>query len=201
MNLTADIVIMGSGAAGYSAADAALQKGKTVVVFEKRPFQGGVANCAIQYIVVRNEKAYQDKAFHLLYEYGNYNGNPKVIRRYVDNSWRTREFIERLGVKMEVADAVPLEDLGAPERADGFPPAINVHGEDMHALGRGRGHGGALVGLYAMRDIIRRGGTYLLDTPLTDIIEDRFLGYLGGDEAAAEKLFDVLNIANGISSP
>ena len=36
------------------------------------------------------------------------------------------------------------------------------------------------------------------DTPLTDIIEDRFLGYLGGDEAEAEKLFDVLNIANGL---
>ena len=39
MNLTADIVIMGSGAAGYSAADAALKKGKSVVIFEKRPFQ------------------------------------------------------------------------------------------------------------------------------------------------------------------
>ena len=172
MNLQTDIVIMGSGAAGYSAADAALKKGKRVVVFEKRPFQGGVANCAIEYIVVRNEKAYQDKAFHLLYEYGNYNGNPKVIRQYVNNSWRTKEFIERLGVKMEAADLVPLEDLGAPERADGFPPAINVHGDDMMAIGRGRGHGGALIGLYAMRDIIKRGGIYLLDTPLTDIKMD-----------------------------
>ena len=44
MRLSADIVIMGSGAAGVSAADAALAKGKKVVIFEKRPFQGGVAN-------------------------------------------------------------------------------------------------------------------------------------------------------------
>ncbi len=172
MNLTADVVIMGSGAAGISAADAALKQGKTVVVFEKRPFQGGTANCAIQYIVVRNERAYQEKAFQLLFEYTNYNGNPAVIRQYVNNSWRTKEFIERLGVKMHSADLVPLEDLGAPERADGFPPALNVHGDDWLALGRGRGHGGALIGLYAMRDIIARGGTYLLDTPLTDIKMD-----------------------------
>ena len=172
MNLTADIVVMGSGAAGYAAADTILQQGKSVVVFEKRPFQGGVANCAIQYIVVRNDKAYQDKAFQLLYEYGNYNGNPLVIRQYVNNSWRTKEFIERMGVELVSADLVPLEDLGAPERADGFPPALNVHGDDWLAMGRGKGHGGALIGLNAMRDIIKRGGTYLLDTPLTDIKMD-----------------------------
>ena len=172
MHLKTDIVVMGSGAAGYCAADAILAKGKEVVVFEKRPFQGGVANCAIQFIVVRNEKAYQDKAFQLLYEYGNYNGNPLVIRQYVNNSWRTKEFIERLGVKMVAADLVPLKDLGSPERADGFPPAINVHGDDMLAMGRGKGHGGALIGLRAMRDIEKRGGKYLLDTPLTDIKTD-----------------------------
>lgn len=172
MNLSADIVIMGSGAAGYSAADAALNNGKSVIVFEKRPFQGGVANCAIQYIIVQNKKEYQDKAFKLLYEYGNYNGNPQVIRQYVNNSWRVRELADRLGVKIEVVDHVPLEDLGAPERADGFPPALNVHGDDCMAIGRGKGHGGALFGLYAMRDIIKRGGTYLLDTPLTDIKTD-----------------------------
>ncbi len=172
MELKADIVIMGSGAAGYGAAEAALDRGKKVVVFEKRAFQGGVANCAIQYIVVRNDKAYQDKAFDLLYEYGNYNGNPKVIRRYVENSWRVKDLADRLGVKMEAADLVPLEDLGAPERADGFPPAINVHGDDWLAKGRGRGHGGAIFGFKAMQDITARGGIYLLDTPLTDILTD-----------------------------
>lgn len=172
MNLKTDIVIMGSGAAGISAADAALKQGKSVVIFEKRPFQGGVANCAIQYIVVKNERAYQEKAFQLLFEYGNYNGNPAVIRQYVYNSWRTKEYIERLGVKMELIDEVPLEELGSAERADGFPPALNVHGDDWHAIGRGRGHGGALIGLNAMRDITARGGVYLLDTPLTDIKVD-----------------------------
>jgi fumarate reductase flavoprotein subunit len=71
------------------------------------------------------------------------------------------------------ADLVPLEDLGAPDRADGFPPAINVHGDDMLALGRGKGHGGALICLNAMRDIEKRGGKYLLNTPLTDIKTDK----------------------------
>lgn len=63
MNMKADIVVMGSGAAGYAAADTILQNGKSVVVFEKRPFQGGVANCAIQYIVVRNEKSLSGPCF------------------------------------------------------------------------------------------------------------------------------------------
>lgn len=173
MKKQADIVVMGSGMAGICAADSALAHGKSVIVFEKRPFQGGSAgNCPIQFIVVRNEKAYQDKAFQLLYEYSNYNANPSVIRQYVNNSWRTKEYIERLGVKMIAADLVPLEDLGNPERADGFPAAINAHGDDFLAMGRGKGHGGALICLRAMKDIEKRGGEYMLDTPITDILLD-----------------------------
>lgn len=41
MKLKTDLVIMGSGMAGISAADAALARGKKVIVFEKKPYQGG----------------------------------------------------------------------------------------------------------------------------------------------------------------
>ena len=37
MKLKTDLVIMGSGMAGISAADAALARGKKVIVFEKKP--------------------------------------------------------------------------------------------------------------------------------------------------------------------
>lgn len=48
MKLKTDLVIMGSGMAGISAADAALARGKKVIVFEKKPYQGGaVSNCPI----------------------------------------------------------------------------------------------------------------------------------------------------------
>ena len=187
-----DIVIMGSGMAGIGAADAALARGKSVAVFEKRPFQGGSAgNCAIQFIIVRNDEAYQDKAFKLIYEYSNYNGNPAVIRQYVNNSWRTKEFIERMGVKLVPVDLVPLEELGNPDRADGFPPALNVHGDDYMALGRGKGHGGALICLNARRDIEKRGGKYFLNTPVTDILMDedgKVTGVIGTDNETGEKI-------------
>ena len=101
MRLKTDLVIMGSGMAGISAADAALARGKKVMVFEKKPYQGGaVSNCPIAYLSIRNDKDFQNTAFHLLYEYSNYNANPSVIRQYVNNSWRTKEYIERLGIKM-----------------------------------------------------------------------------------------------------
>ena len=69
-------------------------------------------------------KDFQNTAFHLLYEYSNYNANPSVIRQYVNNSWRTKEYIERLGIKMIQTQKLELEDIGNPKYADGFPPAI-----------------------------------------------------------------------------
>ena len=54
MKLKTDLVIMGSGMAGISAADAALARGKKVIVFEKKPYQGGaVSNCPIAYVSIR----------------------------------------------------------------------------------------------------------------------------------------------------
>ena len=52
---------MGSGMAGISAADAALARGKKVMVFEKKPYQGGaVSNCPIAYLSIRNDKDFQN---------------------------------------------------------------------------------------------------------------------------------------------
>ena len=164
---------MGSGMAGISAADAALARGKKVMVFEKKPYQGGaVSNCPIAYLSIRNDKDFQNTAFHLLYEYSNYNANPSVIRQYVNNSWRTKEYIERLGIKMIQTQKLELEDIGNPKYADGFPPAIMAHGDFYLVPGRGKGHGGALICLNAMKDIIKRGGQYMLNTPITDILVD-----------------------------
>ena len=42
---------------------------KKVMVFEKKPYQGGaVSNCPIAYLSIRNDKDFQNTAFHLLYE-------------------------------------------------------------------------------------------------------------------------------------
>ena len=59
---------------------------------------------------------------HFIYcmSYSNYNANPSVIRQYVNNSWRTKEYIERLGIKMIQTQKLELEDIGNPKYADGF---------------------------------------------------------------------------------
>lgn len=168
-----DIVIMGSGMAGICAADAALARGYQVTVFEKKPYQGGaVSNCPIGFVTIRNERAFQDAAFKLLYEFSNYNADPAVIRNYVRNSWRTKEYIERLGVTMFPVNMLELEDIGNPKFADGFPTAIMAHGDFYITAGRGKGHAGALICLNAMRDITKRGGIYHLNTPVTDLVQD-----------------------------
>ena len=43
-NLDADIVVIGSGAAGLAAANAAAEKNVTVTLFEKQPALGGTSN-------------------------------------------------------------------------------------------------------------------------------------------------------------
>ena len=68
MRLKTDLVIMGSGMAGISAADAALARGKKVMVFEKKPYQGGaVSNYPIAYLSIRNDNYFHNTEFHLLY--------------------------------------------------------------------------------------------------------------------------------------
>ena len=63
-NLKVDIVVMGSGGAGLTAAITALDYGASVACFEKRPFQGGaVSNCPIINMAVKNDPKYQAKAF------------------------------------------------------------------------------------------------------------------------------------------
>ncbi|MCD7864465.1 MAG: FAD-dependent oxidoreductase [Clostridiales bacterium] len=192
MKKQTDVVVMGSGMAGICAADAALARGKKVIVFEKKPYQGGAAgNCPIAFLSIRKDKEYQDAAFKLLYEYSNYNANPAVIRAYVNNSWRTREYIERLHVKMMQVASVPLEEIGSPKYADGFPSAIQAHGDMYFALGRGKGHGAALICLNAMRDIEKRGGEYMLNTPITDILTDengKVIGVTGINNETSERV-------------
>ena len=51
----------------------------------------------------------------LIHIYSNYNANPSVIRQYVNNSWRTKEYIERLGIKMIPTQQLELEDIGDPK--------------------------------------------------------------------------------------
>lgn len=192
MKLKADIVIMGSGISGVCAAEAALARGKTVIVFEKKPYQGGaVGNCPIAYLSIKKDKAYQDKVFKLIYEYSNYNADPAVIRQFVNNSWKTKEFLDKLKIGTVQVQSVPYEEIGDPKYADGFPPAVMAYGEFYMAQGCGKGHAGAMICLRAMKDIEKQGGVYLMNTPVVDVIQNengKIVGAIGINQETGEKV-------------
>ena len=164
MKLKTDVVVMGSGLSGICAADAVLAQGKDVIVFEKKTYQGGaVGNCPIAYVCIPDDSEYQDAVFKLIYDYTNYNADPAVIRQYVKNSWRTKDYLERMHIQKVCIQDVPIDEIGDPKYADGFPPAVCAYGEFFMAQGRGKGHAGALLCLRGMQDIKRRGGTYTIN--------------------------------------
>lgn len=187
-----DVVVMGSGMSGICAADAVLAQGKKVMVFEKKPYQGGtVGNCPIAFVSIPDDEDYQDRVFKLIYDYTNYNADPAVIRTFVRNSWRTKEYIERMKVRMIPVQNVPIDEIGDPKYADGFPPAVMAYGEFFMAQGQGKGHGGALLCLRGKKDIEKRGGIYMLDTPVTDVIQDengKITGVIAVENKTGERI-------------
>lgn len=192
MKMKTDVVVMGSGMSGVSAAEAVLARGKKVIVFEKKPYQGGaVGNCPIAYVSINRDRAYQDRVFKLIYEYSNYNADPAVIRQFVTYSWKTKELLDRFKIQTHKVQSVPYDEIGDPKYADGFPPAVIAYGDFYMAQGRGKGHAGALICLRGMKDIEKQGGVYLLNTPLTDVIQDKsgkVIGAVGIHNGTGEKV-------------
>ena len=108
--LNTDVLIMGSGLAGLTAANTALDAGAEVIVVEKRPFQGGgVSNTPMQTLVVRDDPAYQNRAFKIHMDYTNWNANPHVVRSWLKNTVRIPTFVRSLGIEFLNIKYNPLE--------------------------------------------------------------------------------------------
>ena len=170
-NLKVDIVVMGSGGAGLTAAVTALDYGASVACFEKRPFQAGsVSNCAIGVTAVKNDPRYQAAAFNSIFNYTNYNGDPGVIKAWINNTWRILPFMDKIGAKYKLRAELPLEKVGKGE-AGGFPPQTRI-GDAYYMIGRGKGHGSAIVALQSRRYFEAHGGHFFVDTPIVDIFTE-----------------------------
>ena len=168
-----DVAIMGSGLAGLSAALVAQEHGMKVAVFEKRPFQGGgVSNTPMQTMAIRDDPAYQDKAFKIHMDYTRWNANPHVVRAWLQNSTRIPGFIRSLGIDFLNIKYNPLEELGTTRGYEvGFPNAVHI-GDYYRFKAIGKGHGGAVICKKASDKIKAQGGEVYFSMPIQSLIKE-----------------------------
>lgn len=189
--LNTDVLIMGSGLAGLTAANTALDAGAEVIVVEKRPFQGGgVSNTPMQTLVVRDDPAYQNRAFKIHMDYTNWNANPHVVRSWLKNTVRIPTFVKSLGIEFLNIKYNPLEELGTTRGYEvGFPNAFHI-GDYYRLKWIGKGHGAAIICKKAADRIREKGGRILFHTTLTKLIktEDRITGAFGKDVRTGEEM-------------
>lgn len=197
------IAIMGSGLAGLSAALVAQEHGMEVAVFEKRPFQGGgVSNTPMQTLAVRDDPAYQDRAFQIHMDYTHWNANPHVVRAWLKNSTRIPGFIRSLGIDFLNIKYNPLEELGTTRGYEvGFPNSVHI-GDYYRFKSIGKGHGGAVICKKAADKIRAQGGQLYFSTPIQSLLveEGRVVGAMALDRTTGEAVrieADAVIVASG----
>lgn len=104
--LEADVIVIGGGASGITAAVAAAEKDSSVIVIEKGSTTGGAANMGMGIFAV--ESKYQkaqmvdftkEDAFNLLMNYTHWRVDARLVRKYIEQSSDTIEWMETMGVE------------------------------------------------------------------------------------------------------
>lgn len=106
--LSADIAVIGSGAAGMAAALTAAEGGVKVVVAEKAPHYGGTSNFAQGLFAVESRMQRQnyvgitrDEAFQMAMDYSHWRANPYLVRAIIDKSADTIDWLLKRGIELE----------------------------------------------------------------------------------------------------
>jgi fumarate reductase flavoprotein subunit len=105
---TADVLVVGSGAAGLAAAAAAAEKNATVIILEKRNIPGGRSTQAEGFFAAESPiqeqmgiDASRDVIFKMAMDYAHWKINPRIFRAYVDKSGDTVRWIMGKGVQID----------------------------------------------------------------------------------------------------
>jgi len=172
MEIKADIVIVGCGGAGLPAALTAHEKGKKVVVLEKRGIAGGNALLAEGFFAAESPSqkrllidAKKDALLKTALEYAHYKIDPRILRTFINRSGDTVRWIEEKGLMINhVAPFYPNQ-----------VPLV------WHII---EGHGATLVKLFE-RECREKGIEIIRNTRAKKIIIDRE-GRAAGVSAAGE---------------
>ena len=102
----ADVIVIGGGAAGLSAAITAAEKGAQVIILEKANTTGGCANMAMGLLGVETKLQKErlvditrERAFEKFMDYTHWRSDAKLVKKYIDQSAETIEWLQSMGVE------------------------------------------------------------------------------------------------------
>jgi fumarate reductase flavoprotein subunit len=106
--LSADIIVIGSGAAGLTAAAAAAEKGAKVILLEKHNAAGGRSVRAEGFFAAESPvqermgiDAPNDVLFRMAMDYAHWEINPRIVKAFIDKSGDTVRWLEEKGVRID----------------------------------------------------------------------------------------------------
>jgi fumarate reductase flavoprotein subunit len=189
----ADVAVIGTGAAGMTAAIRAAQQGARVIIFEKRAFPGGASNTPMCVASTKKDQAYRDLAFKTHMEMTQQAGNAPLVRAWINKSGEIPEWLTDLGYTLgPLMTSATLETMGKMRGYSvGFPNGYYIH--DVHFLpGRGHGHGGALLIRHFMKKAQELGMDVRLGTPVKKILKEggKITGLIAEDKAGNQVKVD-----------
>ncbi len=176
--LSADIIVVGGGFSGLSAALAAVNGGASVIVFEKLPGLGGAGNFpeGSTGVGTRMQKragyhSTVQEVFDAAIDFHHWRANAALLKELLANSGKTIDMIEDMGVEFKGIKTMFPED------------------KSFHVWHCYKEHGASVV-RFMQKQIYEKGGTILLETPVTKLMKDssgRVVGVYAENTAYGEK--------------
>ena len=182
-NLTADVVVIGSGPSGLAAAAQAAEDGASVVVFEKANVSGGAANMGMGPLGIGTRQQLDmmvdidlESAFKRFMEYTHWRSDARLVKKYFESSGDTIRWLE---------EACGVEFAGAYKyfpKSDATWHIVAVNG----GIGR---NGGAIMNRHIRDYATENGAQFLMETPAKQIVKDeegRICAVVGVDASGEE---------------
>lgn len=180
-SLNADIVVVGAGSAGLTAAVQAAEKGAKVVLLEKNAFVGGATNFAeglfgveSEWNRLRSDTLTREEAFKGLMERHMYEINAPMTRDYVYGTAENLDWLSKHDISFEVVRMTPWEEA------------------TWHVIGdyKGKNHGAGLIN--ALKDHADKLGVQtMVSTPAVSLISDKNGAIVGVNAKNDEDTFKI----------